>query len=129
LSKGWDINKAVIKKENLAEDALKVAGFWLAGQAKRLTPTITARLKNSISSAVKGGSPQGANDGSGEKADSSELVPIPDKKLFAWVGSSVVYAPYVEFGTTRQKEQSYLRRALQENKKQLLKILAGRMRK
>jgi hypothetical protein len=142
-------------KQNLhAEDALKVVGLWLAGQAKRLTPTITARAKNSISSAVKGGQREGLNDGTpgakgkGVKASSednakeSEGVPIPKDKLKVWIGTSVDYFPFIEFGTHRtgksgslsatssgSKAQAPLRLALFSNKKQILRFLAGRMKK
>lgn len=141
LSERWKIPAYMAKTENLAEDALNVAGLFLAGQAKRLTPTITSRLKNSISSAVKGHSRQGLNDATAgtastkgapkteEKARESEGVPIPNERLVAWVGTSLSYAPHVEFGTTNQQQQSFLRRAFRENKKQLMKFLAGRMRK
>lgn len=126
----WNINGYVAKKEIQAQDALSVAGFWLSGQVKRLTPTITSRLKNSWSSAVKGESPRGANTSGGKvKAKQSELVPTPNRKLVAWIGSSVSYAPFVEFGTSKQKAQAPLRKAFEENKKQLMKFLAGRMRK
>ena len=128
------------KKNLIAEDALKTAGLWLAGQSKRLTPTITARLKNSISSAIKGGKREGLNDGTEgakgkgvskpeERAKESEGVPRPSEKLVVWIGTSVNYAPYIEFGTSKQKAQSFLRRAYRENKKQLFRFLAGRMKR
>lgn len=142
LSEKWKIPSYMAKTEIQAEDALNVAGFFLAGQAKRLTPTITARLKNSISSAVKGKKRVGLNDATPgmpskkgapkpeEKARESEGVPTPSERLVAWIGTSVVYAAMIEFGDSgKRKQQSYLRRAFRENKKQLMKFLAGRMKK
>ncbi len=153
MSDKWKIPQHLNKAENHADDALRVVGLWLAGQAKRLTPTITGRAKNSISSAVKGGQREGLNDGTPgakgkgdkkkeEKANQNEGVPIPTKGLVAWVGSSVVYFPSIEYGTFRTGKsgsttatskgshaQAPLRMALFSNKKQILRFLAGRMRK
>jgi HK97 gp10 family phage protein len=62
------------------------------GKAKRYAPVDTGRLRSSITSALE-------QDGEG---------------LFAYVGSDVEYAIYVEYGTYRSAAQSFLRRALDE---------------
>lgn len=155
LSEKWKIPSYMAKTELHAQDALSVGGFWLAGQVKRLTATVSSRLKNSWSSAVKGESPRGANTEGGTKAKRSELVPTPNRKLVAWIGSSVSYAPDYEYGTAPHtitvKDASVLtngksffgksvnhpgtpayaplRKAWRSNKKQLLRFLAGRMKK
>ena len=143
------------RQETQAQDALSTGGFWLAGQVKRLTATISSRLKNSWSSAVKGEKPRGENTEGGTKAKKQELVPTPNKALVAWVGSSVSYAKDYEFGTAAHTitakdakvlsdgknffgktvnhpgTQAYapLRKAYNSNKKQLFRFLAGRMKK
>ena len=125
----WNINKVVNDKKTDAEKGLIVASAWLAGQSKRLTPTITSRLKNSISWAVKGGSAQDMNKDGGTKANSNEGVKSPSQELKAYIGTSVSYAPYVEFGTSSQMEQPFLRFALYTNKSKIQQIFAKVMRK
>jgi len=140
--KPWKIRENQVKMESAAEDALNIVGFWLAGQVKRLSPTITGRLKNSYSSATKEVGVRALNRDSGQKASQSEAVPIPSKELVVWVGSSVVYAPHIEFGTHRtgksgstkasssgQHAQAPLRLALRSNKDQIIKKFINRLKK
>lgn len=75
-----------IAKE-LAKRAIRVERM-----AKRLCPVDTGRLRSSI----------------GWKVD------VDGMGLFAQIGTNVDYAPHVEFGTSRQAPQPYLRPALEE---------------
>lgn len=120
----WHIDRYIAKQETKAESALKIVSFWLAGQSKRLAPTITSRLKDSISSSVGNQSPQGI----GSKASAKDGVPSPNDNLVAWIGTSVEYAPYVEFGTVHQAEQSYLRKSIMENKDKIQKFFSRNMK-
>jgi HK97 gp10 family phage protein len=70
------------------EDAVKKAALKLEGEAKRLCPVDTGRLRNSI-----------------------ETQRI-DRYTYG-VGTGVEYAPYVEFGTRKMRAQPYLRPAME----------------
>lgn len=76
-------NGAVAKE--LARRAIKVDAA-----AKRLCPVDTGRLRSSITWTL-------ASD---------------HKGLLAIIGTNVVYAPHVEFGTSRMRAQPFLRPAL-----------------
>ena len=68
------------------EALVKRAALEVEAEAKRIVPVDTGRLKNSLSS---------------EQID----------KLSYRVGSGVVYAPFVEFGTRNMRSQPFLRPA------------------
>ena len=65
--------------------ALEMIGLTAEKYAKELAPVDTGRLRNSITHEVD------------------------DKDVY--IGSNVEYAPHVEFGTVKQKAQSFLRPA------------------
>ena len=130
MSDKWKIKQTTKEKEAKAEKALGVVGLWMAGQATRLVPKITSRLANSISSAIKGGKPQGANVDDGQKAKQSELVKVPNESLRVFIGTSVVYAAMIEFGDGGDRPpQSYLRKVIDEHRDQIVKFFAKQMRK
>lgn len=85
--------------------ALEKIGLTAERYAKNLCPVDTGRLRNSITHAID----------SGEKA--------------AYIGTNVEYGPYVEFGTSRQKEQPYLRPAAQNHGSEYRKILESELKK
>lgn len=76
-------------KDGAIARALEVIGLVAEGYAKRLCPVDTGRLRSSISHA--------------RDEDS------------AYIGTNVEYAPYVEFGTSRQKARPYLKPAATEH--------------
>lgn len=71
--------------------ALETIGLVGEGYAKRLCPVDTGRLRNSISHAVD------------------------EEEQAAYIGTNVEYAPFVEFGTSRQKAQPYLKPAAEDH--------------
>lgn len=67
--------------------ALEEVGLVAEGYAKRLCPVDTGRLRNSITH-----------------------VTMPDDNA-VYIGTNVEYGPYVEYGTSRQEAQPFLRPA------------------
>ena len=74
------------------------AGRNVERGAKRYCPVDTGRLRSSITSVI------------GEDENGDVVVAI---------GTNVDYAPHIEFGTSRQTAQSFLRRALDDEERKL----------
>ena len=72
------------------EKILDYGAALIEAEAKRLCPVDTGRLRASINT-------------------------IKPRKLVRSIGTSVEYAPYVEFGTYKMRAQPYLRPALEHN--------------
>lgn len=83
--------------QNLAA-ALRAGGLVIETPAKAKAPVLTGNLRRSIHTEVSTG---------GEKVE-------------ARVGTNVEYGPHVEFGTSSQRAQPYLRPAYDENKGQAM---------
>lgn len=83
--------------------ALEIIGGQAETYAKLLCPVDTGRLRNSIT----------------HTAD--------DK--FAYIGTNVEYAPYVELGTRFQQAQPYLRPAAQEHQDEYKRIIESELHK
>lgn len=95
LVKNFDtVKKAFL--ENQAE-ALREVGIVITAESQARTPVDTGRLRREQSFEV-----------SGNQVD---------------IGTNVEYAIYVEFGTSRQREQSFLRSALSENTDKIESII------
>ena len=90
-------------RESVVRGLVK-AGIIIEGQAVRLSPVDTGRLKSSITYATKR-----SRSNAGKRDDG---VSTPSDDLTLHVGTNVEYAPYVEYGTKRMGAQSYLRAAL-----------------
>lgn len=75
---------------------LPEAGIMVEGQAKALVPVDEGNLKGSINSQVKGEQ--------------------------AIVGTNVDYAPHVEYGTRFMRAQPFMRPAIDEKRKDLLRL-------
>lgn len=82
--------------EGSLEVALEEIGLVAEGYAKRLCPVDTGRLRNSISHAVEGD--------------------------FAYIGTNVEYAPYVEMGTVYTDPRPYLKPAVVDHLDEYRKI-------
>lgn len=83
---------------------LEECGLVAEGYAKRLCPVDTGRLRNSITHVTSYGA----------KA--------------VYIGTNVEYARYVEMGTSRHKEQPYLRPAAQNHGSQYRAIIENELR-
>ncbi len=93
---------------NEIEQALVNSALFVERDAKIKAPIDTGRLKSSLSHKTE-------NFGT-------------DNPVVT-VGTNVEYAPYVEFGTSRQSAKPYLYPALIENKAKILKEIAAAFRK
>ena len=82
--------------------ALEAVGLQAEGYAKLQCPVDTGRLRNSISHAVDGDT--------------------------AYIGTIVEYAPYVEFGTHRQRAQPYLEPAATQHGDEYREIILHYLR-
>lgn len=84
-------NSAAVLREMQAKKAaaLEAIGARAETHAKALTPVDTGNLRNSMAHAVSGDA--------------------------AYIGSNVEYAPYVEFGTSRNKAHHMLKKAATEH--------------
>jgi HK97 gp10 family phage protein len=95
----WYGDQAQKKIDEAVQIGLLAAAIQVKGQAQYLVPVKTGRLRQSI----------------------TITQPITDKNSIL-IGTNVEYAPHVEFGTKRQKAQSYLRRAIDEQRENLIEI-------
>lgn len=76
---------------------LKAAALVIESQAKSITPVDTGNLRSSINHKVLENEAQ--------------------------VGTNTDYAPHVEFGTSRQRAQPYLRPAFKNKREEVAKLL------
>ena len=92
-----DNSEEVLKKVSEAtKRALEAVGLQAEGYAKMLCPVDTGRLRNSITHTYD--------------AD------------YAYIGTNVEYAPYVEMGTSRTKAQPFLRPAAEDHTEEYKQI-------
>ena len=105
MSVKWYGDKVMKALENANEAGLIAVAIDVQGQAKLLTPVDTGRLRQSISYAT-----------STRRPIRKDGVTTPPKKGEAIIGTSVEYAPHVEYGTRRMRSQSFLRKAVDERK-------------
>lgn len=114
--------------------ALTAVGQTLETSAARLAPVgqypkgsgrVGGRLKGSITWAVYD---EVSPTRSGQ-VKSGDAVSRPTDHMTAHVGTNVEYAPYVEYGTRFMGAQSYLRRALDENKQACMRLYAEQLSK
>lgn len=89
------IKKLDLSNKRIADavtESIKATSLKVSNVAKQIVPVDTGRLKSSI--------------------QISNLT-----KVSAEVGTNVEYAPYVEFGTNKQRAQPYLRPAAMEGER------------
>jgi len=82
-----------------AERMIRAATIAVSNQAKQLSPVDTGALRRSITHQSSG--------------------------LHGEVGTSIEYAPYIEYGTYRTPKQPYLRPALDAVAKQVRNLWGG----
>jgi HK97 gp10 family phage protein len=122
--------------------ALEAVGLAAEGYAKRLCPVDTGRLRNSITHAIAGEAPAvkkyapnavhastkatkkvGTAGQPVEDTSEGEYEGVtPREKNTVYIGTNVVYAPYVETGSSRGKKQPFLKPAIQNNMDEYKKI-------
>jgi len=89
IKKEWNGLKIIEKTLKAQERALEAVGIFVEGEAIARCPYDTYRLINSISHIVK--------------------------ENWVKIGTNVEYAPFVEYGTSKQDPQPYLRPAVDNN--------------
>lgn len=109
-----DHTAEVIKAKNEAvERALTAIGLQAVGYAIMKAPVDTGLLRNSLTFALNGKSPQidhyKADKGNEHGAYKGTA---PDEGDAVYIGTNVEYAPYVEFGTRLTKAQEFLKPAV-----------------
>lgn len=131
-----DNTQQFLDEEELAVlAALEAAGLVAEGYAKRLCAVDTGRLRNSITHAIAGEEPavkkyapnqvhavtkvtkkNGTAGQPVKDVSEGEYVGVPPKqKNTVYIGTNVVYAPYVEVGTSRMKAQPFLKPAIRDH--------------
>lgn len=97
------VKKALQKHDkrvnNEAKQAVRAGLFLIQNEAKVKAPVLTGNLVRSIT---------------------NEVIET-QREIDGRVGTETVYAPDVEFGTSNQRAQPYLRPAFDENKNRALK--------
>lgn len=87
--KSDNIQQAIKDKDERVERALVQIGLMMERYAQSICPVDTGRLRSSITN---------------DHDDTSVIV-----------GTNVEYAPYVEYGTSRQRAQPYLKPSVQDH--------------
>ncbi len=89
------------KNINELKNVIIKSVFVVEGRAKKEVPVLTGRLRSSITNEVK-------KEGKGYTGQ---------------VGTNVIYAPFVEFGTSRRSAKPYLFPAMKNSKADIIKFL------
>ena len=105
------VDVAIEAEKEAIQRALEAIGIQFMGDAADYCPVDTGRLRASITYATQDA--KGTYGSPFKSGDSSISGTVPEATVI--VGTNVEYAPYVEYGTSKSREQSFLRRALQEN--------------
>lgn len=116
----WNDKKFRKVVEDEAMRRLVKVGFMVEREAKHLAPVDTGRLRASISTnwtdsgkeTGKVGKAAGAKILKGKKGVPVDGIGRPSEKFTVVVGTRVQYAPKLEFGSSFQRAQPFLRPAL-----------------
>jgi HK97 gp10 family phage protein len=118
--------------DSRVEVALEMIGLEAEKFAKKACTVDTGLLHNSITHALDGQEPAISEyqDNPKEQSGSySGAVPEESKgKRAVYIGTNVEYAPYVEFGTSMQKPQPYLKPAVTNHVGKYRKILKSTLK-
>lgn len=106
-------------EEGAIEKALEEIGITLEAYAKLIATqkhiVDTGRLRNSITHATKGDAGQANySDNHGKTYSDGSAQGTPEAKT-VYVGTNVEYAPYIEYGTTKQVARPFLHPAVTEH--------------
>ena len=122
--------------EKATERAMAAVGEHLSGIAELDAPVKSGRLAASITWAT-------SRDGNSPRPDAlpSDKVSSPRKKNVVYIGTNVEYAQHIEYGTknrrflgigyggTRMAAQSFLRRALNDERSRVRKMYQEELHK
>ena len=100
--KSDNIQQAIKEKDERVERALVQIGLMMERYAQSICPVDTGRLRNSITN---------------DHDDTSVIV-----------GTNVEYAPYVEYGTSRQRAQPYLKPSVQDHLEEYKSIIENSLK-
>jgi HK97 gp10 family phage protein len=98
-------------------NALYIIGAKAADYAAGKAPVDTGLLKNSMTFAMSGEEPilkKYSSDDGKKEGEYSGAVP-KDEMMAVYVGTNVEYAPYVEYGTVKQKAKPFLKPAIESH--------------
>lgn len=117
------IREANEKVTEALELALEECGAEAERYAKMKCPTDTGLLKNSITYAVHGKTPNIETYTAKKKKKGEDEVrsgqyngAVPDDELAVYIGTNVEYGPYVEMGSSRRKDaKPFIRPALENH--------------
>lgn len=117
----FNITKVLRANEKNLQDKLVAIGGMVEGSARLLIePRVdTGRARDSIIWATKD-----RKSTVGGKAHSDDGIDQPSESLTVWIGSSVDYFPYIEFGTKYMKRQAPLRKAIASKRQDIKKVLS-----
>ncbi len=105
----WNGDEVKRRAAVLATKSPYEIGLFVEGEAKKLAPVDTGRLMGSITTASGDGK---RTTPKGKGSESTDLIRAPSDKFETFVGTPVVYAPYMEYGTVKTSAQPFLRPAL-----------------
>ena len=114
------------------EIALEEIGLEAEKYAKMKCTVDTGLLRNSITHALDGESTaitEYTDDAEKQKGSYSGNAPKESGgKRVVYIGTNVEYAPYVEFGTSKQKAQPYLKPAVTNHIDEYRKIVKSTLK-
>lgn len=110
----WNGADVKLKAKKLMTDSIYKLALYVESGAKHRCPIDYGYLAASINIQMRGkGTDLGAPVKAGKGApDGFKKIQAPASDMQAHVGSAVLYAPYIEFGTVRSNAQPFLRPAL-----------------
>ena len=115
----WNGDEVKLQANKFSGKTAFELGLIVEGQAKLLSPKDTGRLAASITtqSVTTGTKP------TGEGAVGTDVIRKPRTENEVLVGTPVMYAPYIEFGTYKSSAQPFLRPALDLAKGKKLTVM------
>lgn len=116
----WNGDDVKARAEKLANLSSFEIGLVVQGYAKSLSPVKSGRLRASIITAASDGR---RTKPSGRGAVDTDFIASPKEKGETFVGTTVDYAPYIEYGTVKTFSQPFLRPALDMAKGRALTIV------
>ena len=120
--------------DNALSKGLEAVGMKAETYAKKNCAVDTGRLRNSITYALSGEITHVKNYKADRGKDKnkvysySSVAPGVAGEKAVYIGTNVEYAPYVEFGTSRQRAQPFLRPAATEHGAEYRQIIEAALK-